>query len=436
MPIVSAHIGPHPPLIVPDVGRGGEVKITQTIEAYHKTAKTISQHDPQTIIIITPHSVMYSDYIHISPGQSARGDLSRFNAPGVQFNVSYDEELAHEIAETADRYGISAGTLGEKDSSLDHGFTVPLYFVEQYVKDVSFVRISISGLSLETHYNFGKCIAEAVKKTGRRTAIIASGDLSHKLTDDGPYGFSPEGPEFDKKMTDIMSAGDLTAFMSLDETLCDAAAECGLRSFIIMSGALSGTQFKTELLSYEGPFGVGYAVCSCDIDNTDPYVSLARTTLEHYVKTGEQILPSPDLPAEMLEKRAGVFVSLKIRGMLRGCIGTISAVHENIAQEIINNAISSGTLDPRFHPVAENELGELVYSVDVLSPPEPITDKHQLDVNKYGVIVTLGRKRGLLLPMLEGVDTVDEQISIALQKAGIDPSEDYYMERFEVVRHK
>jgi len=137
----------------------------------------------------------------------------------------------------------------------------------------------------------------------------------------------------------------------------------------------------------------------------------------------------------MTTRRAGVFVSLKKYGELRGCIGTIKPTTKNIAAEIIQNAISAGTRDPRFLPVEESELSELAYSVDVLGEPEPINTKDELDVKRYGVIVRSGYKSGLLLPNLEGVDTVDYQVSIALQKAGIRPGEPYKMERFEVVRH-
>jgi AmmeMemoRadiSam system protein A len=143
-----------------------------------------------------------------------------------------------------------------------------------------------------------------------------------------------------------------------------------------------------------------------------------------------------NLPKEMLQAKAGVFVSLKKHGELRGCIGTISHTTDNIAQEIMRNAISAGTGDPRFFPVQEDELDELQYSVDVLMKPEAIDSVDQLDVKRYGVIVRSGYKSGLLLPNLEGVDTVEEQLEIVLQKAGIGRNENYKMERFEVIRHK
>jgi AmmeMemoRadiSam system protein A len=165
------------------------------------------------------------------------------------------------------------------------------------------------------------------------------------------------------------------------------------------------------------------------------YVKLARETIENYVKQGKIITPHPGLPEEMINQKAGVFVSLKKNGNLRGCIGTFMPTQENIAQEIIKNAISAAVDDPRFSPVTASELGDLTISVDVLSPPEEISDISELDPKKYGVIVSSGYKKGLLLPNLEGVDTVEYQIDIAKRKAGIYPDEKVKLYRFEVKRY-
>ncbi|MHB1485061.1 MAG: AmmeMemoRadiSam system protein A [Saccharofermentanales bacterium] len=170
-------------------------------------------------------------------------------------------------------------------------------------------------------------------------------------------------------------------------------------------------------------------------ENESEYVTLAREALESYVKKHKAITVPDWFPEKSADFRAGVFVSLKKRGLLRGCIGTISPTQKNVAEEIIKNAISSGTQDPRFEPVNEDELEELVYSVDILRSPEMIHSLDELDVKRYGVIVSKGFRRGLLLPDLEGVDTPAEQVSIALRKAGISSDEAFEMERFEVVRY-
>lgn len=163
-------------------------------------------------------------------------------------------------------------------------------------------------------------------------------------------------------------------------------------------------------------------------------VELARASLQHFLRGGS-VLPVPDEVTEELQGRAGVFVSLKKQGELRGCIGTFEATRNNIASEIIYNAISAGTEDPRFWPVELDELDQITISVDVLEAPELIDSIDKLNPEKYGVIVKRGRRSGLLLPMLEGVDTAAEQISIAKQKAGIGAEEEVELYRFSVTRY-
>jgi len=165
-----------------------------------------------------------------------------------------------------------------------------------------------------------------------------------------------------------------------------------------------------------------------------PLVQLARRTIELYVREGRVLAPPAELTPEM-QARAGAFVSLHRHGKLRGCIGTIEPMQANVAEEIIRNAISAATQDPRFLPLRTEDLADLEISVDVLEPPEAIEGLEQLDAKTYGVIVQRGMRRGLLLPNLDGVDTPQEQVAIALSKAGIRPSEPYRLYRFRVTRY-
>ncbi|MPM44703.1 hypothetical protein SDC9_91384 [bioreactor metagenome] len=461
MSVLAAFAVPHPPLILPDVGRGEEKKISATTKSYQKAMRRAAALKPETIVLSSPHSAAYADYFHISPGRAAKGDMAAFRAGNVKIETEYDMEFVDLLSRIAEKTGVPAGMLGEREASLDHATVVPLYFLNKVYTDYKLVRIGLAGLSPLMHYQFGRCIAQAAEKLGRRVVFIASGDLSHKLTKTGPYGFAPEGPEFDRQLTEAFGKGDFMALLRFSREFADAAAECGLRSFQIMAGALDGKAVTHELLSYEGPFGVGYGVAAFEVtgeDETrnfgaryereelereklrrageDEYVRLARLSLETFVKTGKHVKMPGGLPDEMAKRRAGTFVSLKKHGQLRGCIGTISATTGSVAEEILQNAVSAAAHDPRFTPVTHDELGDLVYSVDVLGETEDIQSPAQLDVKKYGVIVTNGRRRGLLLPNLEGVDTVEEQISIAKQKAGIGSIEEVKLQRFEVVRHK
>ena len=462
MAILGAVQVPHPPLILPEVGHGEEKRIQSTIDAFDAAAKFIADLQPDTVIISSPHSILYSDYFHISPGPSAKGSMAQFGAPQLKFSCAYDEELVKAVEAAAKENNIPAGTLGNRQPELDHGTMVPMYFLAKYCKTCKIVRLALSGFSLKEHYRVGMLIAETADKLGRKIAWIASGDLSHKLTKEGPYGFNPAGPQYDKKIMEVMGSGNFADLFSFKDDFLEEAAECGHRSFVLMAGAFDGLAVESRKLSYEGPFGVGYGVTlfrpagpddsrhfleAYDIIRNkmkadrlakeDEYVKLAREVIEHYVKTNGGYLRTPrHIIPEMTAQKAGVFVSLKIRGVLRGCIGTIGPMYDNVAEEIRHNAISACSRDPRFTPVMPDELEELEYSVDVLGPMEPISSPSQLDVKRYGVLVTKGSRSGLLLPNLPGVDTIDQQVDIAKQKAGIRPEENgCELQRFEVVRH-
>ena len=461
MGIPAGIMVPHPPLIVPAVGRGEERAIAATVGAYERAAAFVMSFAPETLIVVSPHTAMYADYFHVSPGAGASGNFAQFGAPQEAFEVSYDAEFVRALEAAAGKSGFPAGTLGERDKRLDHGVMVPLYFLSRAADKLpKVVRVGLSGLPLAEHYKFGRLIAETAEKLGRRAVAVASGDLSHKLKADGPYGFSPDGPKYDERVMEVMGRAAFGELFDFSEDFCESAAECGHRSFVIMAGAFDGRAVRAERLSHEGPFGVGYGVCTFEGGGRDDsrrcleiyedkerarlaairaaedeYVRLARASVEHYVRTGRRLEMPNGLPGDMTRRRAGVFVSLHEDGRLRGCIGTIAPVTHCIAQEIIDNGVSASSRDPRFNPVEPEELERLVYSVDVLEPPERIESPSQLDVKKYGVIVTRGYKRGLLLPNLDGVNSVEEQIAIAKQKAGIAQGENVELERFEVTRH-
>lgn len=460
MGIIAGFMVPHPPMIVPAVGRGSEAQVEETARAYEKVAEEIAALCPETIVITSPHSIMYADYFHLSPGSCASGSFAAFRAPSVSFDEHYDEELVSEICRLADEEEFPAGTLGERDASLDHGTMVPLWFIRNRYKEGKIVRIGLSGLPLIDHYRLGQLIKQAAENTGRRVVMIASGDLSHKLQEYGPYGYVPEGPEYDERIMDVMGRAAFGELFGFDESFCDRAAECGHRSFVIMAGAFDGTAVTAERLSHQDITGVGYGICTfypegpddsrrflearfreAELaanerrENADPYVKLAYAAVDAYVSGRGKISVPDGLPDEMLSRRAGTFVSIHEHGALRGCIGTIGPTRASIAEEIIGNAISASTRDPRFPAITADELPWLEISVDVLGEAEDIDSKDMLDVKRYGVIVTSGLKRGLLLPDLDGVDTVDQQIDIAKQKAGIGRFEKYKLQRFEVIRH-
>jgi len=463
--ITDYYAMPHPPIIIPEVGHGEEKKIKNTYDACELIGREIAEIKPDTIIVVTPHGTMFSDAIALSFENSISGSLKQFGAPEVSMNFEIDMDLTQEIMVRAEKSNIqivrATGSVLRKygrEYELDHGSIVPLYFVKGKYNSFKFVHITYGGLNPMQLYKFGKLIKEAVEESNKNIVFIGSGDLSHRLKDEGPYDYSPYGERFDREIISLLMQGDVAEVFNINPEMIENAGECGLRSYYIMLGAMDGNEIKGELLSYEGTFGVGYAVMKFKIshgdrdilseitkektkkynkriNNEDVYVRLARESLTHYLRDGSYMDVPSYVTEEMTNNKRGVFVSLKKFGLLRGCIGTIFPLTVSIAKEIMRNAIEAGESDPRFSNVSEGELEDIVFSVDVLTEPIPAS-KEELDPRKYGVILRCGRKSGLLLPDLAGVNTIEEQISIVLSKATISPNDNYTMEKFEVIRHK
>lgn len=438
------YLFPHPPIVIPEVGKGEVKKIQSTYNSMDNLAKEIGEKAPETIIIISPHGTMFRDSISLLYGNNVIGDLGQFSAPSVEFKKKIDIELLDLIYDLAIQKDIPViksdrNFLRSHDSSfkLDHGTLVPLYFIDKYFKDYNIVHITYAPLSDEELYEFGKLINEASKN--KNVILIASGDLSHRLKDTGPYGYNPDGPLFDKKLLHLLELGDVDSILNMDKIIIENAGECGMKSILILLGAMDKLDFRGDLLSYEDTFGVGYGVMKFDTESSkveNPYVRLVKDNLTHFLKTGSTLQNIPDyVTDEMKNQRKGVFVTLYKEGQLRGCIGTISPATDSIYEEITRNSIEAGIYDPRFRSVEIDELADIRYSVDILDRPEP-AKVQDLDPKIYGIILSSINKRALLLPNLEGVDTVEDQIEITKNKAGIRDNENYSIERFKVTRYK
>ena len=467
--LLKTFLMPHPPIMIAEIARGREQEINNTVNASSVVADEICKLKPDTIVIVVPpHGPAFSDAISINIDNILEGNLGNFGAPSLKYQYIVDLELTKIIIKKCEQNNLPIVSI-DKDiaksygisSKLDHGSMVPLHFINKSYKNFKIIHITYGLISNEKLYQFGSIIRECIEETNSKVVFIASGDLSHRLTRDAPSGYNPLGERFDRQIVDFLNIPSPDDILKIDKELVEAAGECGYRSIIVMLGTLDGYDVESKIYSYEGTFGVGYCIAGYKLieenkakmkvetyltqkrekielvrSMEDPYVSLARQSLEYYVKTDKILGASTELPLEILQNCAGVFVSIKKNNELRGCIGTVEAIQENIAEEIIQNSISAGTHDPRFYPVDEQELENLIYSVDILGIPENINSKDMLDPKNYGVIVRKGRKSGLLLPNLEGIDSVDEQVSIVLKKAGINEVEDYTMERFQVIRHK
>jgi AmmeMemoRadiSam system protein A/AmmeMemoRadiSam system protein B len=458
--IVFSGIAPHPPIMVPEVGREAIEEVRGSIAAMAELTRRIIASGAETVVLISPHAPLDARAFVAYHTPKLYGDFANFRAPDARVEFPLDEDLLNAIARTAaaDDYEV----MGLDDYALDHGTAVPLYFLDRNGWRGRVVALGYSFLSNEDHLKFGACIRKAADALGRSLALVASGDLSHRLKPEAPAGYNPAAYRFDDEVVSAVRDNSPNRIIEIDQELRRTAGECGYRSMLVALGATEALPPACEVLNYEAPFGVGYLVAQltntkADIENgenertarpanavaseDDPEVAaelpaLARRAVESFVLTGKQVAPEKAFP--LLSARAGCFVSIKTNtGDLRGCIGTIEPLKQNLAEEIIANAINAATRDPRFEPVSPDELPELHYSVDILTAAEP-ANFEDLDPKIYGVIVEdeSGRLRGLLLPDIAGVETARQQVDIAARKAGISPGTPLKLLRFRVDRYR
>jgi len=370
-------------------------------------------------------------FIIMGPNHTGRGEPFSIMTQGEWQTplgkVEIDSELGKQILATSSH--LQEDHIAHQ---YEHSIEVQLPFLQYFKKDIKFVPIMFAYATGAICQEIGRELAQAIKELNREVVIIASSDMTH---------YEPQASAQRKDTQAIEAILDLNEeelskrVQELDITMCgyaptvsliSAAKELGAKEAELVRYQTSGdiTDDYTSVVGYAGII----------IKGMSPLARLAKQTVETFVKEGKT--PQPEELTPEMRERAGVFVSIHKLGGLRGCIGTFEPTQANVAEEIITNAISSATRDPRFPPIAPEELKDLSYSVDVLTQPEPIASKDQLDPKKYGVIVECGFRRGLLLPDLEEVDTVDYQINICRQKAGIMPDEPVKLYRFQVKRYK
>lgn len=316
----------------------------------------------------------------------------------------------------------------------EHSIEVQLPFIQYFKTEFKIVPILLAHADADVYREIGKAIAKSIKDSDMEVVIVASGDMNH---------YESQKITRTKDKQAIESILKLEVGELLERVHDFNISMCGYgTATVLIYAAKEFGNVKAELVKHQTSGDVtgdvaavvGYAGIIFKAVKESPQVKLARETIESYVKKGE--IPHPKTVPSELKGKAGVFVSLHKGGELRGCIGTIEPAEDNIAHEIINNAISASTSDPRFSPVTADELPHLEINVDVLTEPEPVTSEKDLDPKKYGAIVEAGWRRGLLLPDLEGVDSVKHQLEICRMKAGIGPNEPVRLYRFEVKRYK
>ena len=446
-PIVFAGLMPHAPILVPGVGRERLAEVTATVQAMATVSSHAVAAQADTVVLISPHSPRQPGAFGIWQSRKLRGSLEMFGSPEDRVDLPLDHAFAERLETIAARRGLHTWRI--TGQALDHGAVVPLRYLVSAGWNGPTVILSLKDAADGGCDGLGEAIAATAQELNRRTAIIASGDMSHRLTSSAPCGYHPEAHRFDETFIALLREGAFHDLARIDARLQEVAAQDVADSTTV---ALAATGYRTDghaVLSYEGPFGVGYGVAilfepknpsqhgGSTKEITGKTLSLfadlpavARCAVETQFRDGSK---SPrDQAAGELNQRHGVFVTVRTdRGELRGCRGTLRPTKGDLVQETWHNALATAFHDHRFPPVQAADLPNLRFSVTVLGELEPVASPDGLDPAIYGILVsaTDGRQ-ACLLPAIAQIDTVEQQLAIARHKAGIAPAERITIQRF------
>ncbi len=256
MSLVFAAITPHPPLLIPAIGKDNLKKIEKSKRALEKLEEELYLSKPDIILIISPHGTIFPDAFSINLCSDYRTDLREFGDLTTNLTFKGEMKLPNRVREACKTKNYETTMMSEP--VLDHGVAVPLYYLTAHLPNVTLMPIGFSGADWKTHVDFGYLLKEEIMRTNKRVAVIASGDLSHALTTNAPAGFNAKGREFDAKIQQLLAAHNTTGLLQLDPQFVEQAAECGFRSILILMGILRNVNYTYESHAYEGPFGVGY----------------------------------------------------------------------------------------------------------------------------------------------------------------------------------
>ena len=275
--LVGCALFPHPPIMLTEVGGAESRLVNGTIAAAETAAKFLLERNPSTIVVMTPHGPAFRDAVGVNVSPVLKGNLTAFGAAEVSVSFETNNLLVQNIIKQSQRLGVSLLSLDTElaqqyrfSLQLDHGAVIPLSYLYKAGFRGQVVHMSSGFLSYPEMYACGKAVQAAVESTRQKVAIIASGDLSHRLKPGAPAGYDPAGELFDERVVEALQSMDVRSFFNLSEEMVEAGGECGLRPIFFLLGAMDGLEPTSELLSYEGPFGVGYAVATFAVKKTRP----------------------------------------------------------------------------------------------------------------------------------------------------------------------
>jgi len=451
--IVFAGLMPHAPILVPGVGREHLAEAGHTVSAMAALARRAVATNPDTVLLISPHSPRRPGSFGLWRAPRLQGSFAQYGSPADRVDLPLDTALTDRLEEEAGRRGLRTWRITGEE--LDHGATVPLAYLVAAGWKGPAVVVSLNHPGEGGLDELGQAIAAAAQALGLRLAVIASGDMSHRLSASAPNGYHPDAGRFDDAFIAMLRGKAPVDFADIDPDLQDTAAEDVVDSTRVALAAAGNAAGGRDVLSYEGPFGVGYGVAvlfepgeagparrsraarhAPDADKGDTFsrcedlTRVARRAVAANFGAGASA--PPFRAAGELEDRRGVFVTLRtLNGQLRGCRGTPEPSASNLVWETWNSARAAAFYDDRFPPVRAHELPRLRFSVTILGDLEPVASPAELDPQAYGVVVAAADgRRGLLLPAIPGIASVDEQLQIAREKGRIGPDEPVDIHRF------
>jgi MEMO1 family protein len=447
LPIPCAVLMCHAPIVVPEVGGDRAAECARTTQAMSAAAERLLAHRPDVIALVSPHAPRDRTRFGVCGAELLQGSFERFGAPDVEVRLPGAPELAHALRRSVQGKEVSTCELSGR--GLDHGALVPLYFVRKAGWSGPTLLLSLPYPGTDGEAAMGRALARAAEEIGVRVCVLASGDMSHRLTPGAPAGFHPQARTFDDRFRELIARGELQNAVHIDAALRELAAEDVVDSCAVAAGAVGFDATGHRVLHYEGPFGVGYLEAvlheAADATTADALgregngahppselLSIARESIAAHLRSQRYRPPALQPP---WRSSRGVFVTLRTADdALRGCIGHVEPLYLTLAQEVAACAAAAATRDTRFSRVHRHELERLRIEISVLGQAEAITSTAELDPARYGVVVSAGFQRGVLLPGIAGIDTADEQVRIAAAKAGLSPQAQIELQRFEVVK--
>ena len=441
--IQIAVLMPHAPVLVPELAGERLTQVENTVAAMRKLAQRVMSHQPRALVLVSPHSPRRKRAFGVWTTERHEGSLARFNAPDLAVNLPNDRTMITELMTASDVCGVDLWFI--EDGELDHGAVVPLWFMQEAGWSGPTTIVSLKDEADGGLEKLGRTIAKAAARRGGVVALIASGDMSHRLLPGAPCGYHPDARMFDDEFIRMVDGGNAPGLFDFDRGLRGLAGEDVVDSTVVALAAVDNDMRGHQVLSYEGPFGVGYGVAVLHEPGAErldePLAEaaalprVARLSVACALGLHEAGYPAP---AGVTCQQAPVFVTLRtLRGELRGCVGTISPRWAHVIEETWFNARAAAFEDRRFAPLRLHELDGILFEVSVLHSFEEVLDMEEIDPRHHGVIVsTSGTRRGLLLPGIAGVESAAQQVAIARRKGGIDLHEAVRLQRFRVDKYQ